>query len=89
MCKVQSHVGAYFFVYGLFIAVLQCFAWFCWDVRIGVTLAVQDIVDLRKFTADEFSQLHAVLMDLCKFLSGGCPQRPRVGKSRVTQVMSP
>lgn len=30
----------------------------------------QDIVNLRKFTADEFSQLHTVLMDLCKFLSG-------------------
>ncbi|CAK9026451.1 unnamed protein product [Durusdinium trenchii] len=31
---------------------------------------VKDIVNLRKFTADEFSQLHTVLMDLCKFLAG-------------------
>eukprot|EP00913_Durusdinium_trenchii_P007481 g7033.t1 len=30
----------------------------------------EDIVNLRKFTADEFSQLHTVLMDLCKFLAG-------------------
>lgn len=31
---------------------------------------VKDIVDLRKFTADEFSQLHTVLLDLCKFMAG-------------------
>ena len=37
---------------------------------VSLKLFLQDIVNLRKFTADEFSQLHAVLMDLCKFLSG-------------------
>mmetsp|Transcript_10197 Transcript_10197/g.22002 ORF Transcript_10197/g.22002 Transcript_10197/m.22002 type:complete len:577 (+) Transcript_10197:60-1790(+) len=31
---------------------------------------VKDIVNLRKFTADEFSQLHAVLLDVCRFLAG-------------------
>lgn len=30
---------------------------------------VKDIVDLRKFTSDEFSQLHEVLLDICKFLA--------------------
>ena len=29
---------------------------------------VKDIVDLRKFTAEEFSQLHDVLRELCLFL---------------------
>lgn len=29
---------------------------------------VQDIVDLRKFTADEFSHIHEVLNGICKFL---------------------
>lgn len=28
----------------------------------------QDIVDLRKFTADEFSHIHEVLNGICKFL---------------------
>ena len=32
---------------------------------------VKDIVNLRKFTADEFSQLHEVLNDMCRFLAGG------------------
>lgn len=27
-------------------------------------------MNLRKFTADEFSQLHNVLMDMCRFLAG-------------------
>ncbi|CAE7739523.1 unnamed protein product [Symbiodinium sp. CCMP2456] len=31
---------------------------------------VKDVVNLRKFTADEFSTLHAVLNDLCHFLAG-------------------
>ena len=31
---------------------------------------VKDIVDLRKFTAEEFSQLHDVLRELCVFLMG-------------------
>mmetsp|Transcript_3248 Transcript_3248/g.7679 ORF Transcript_3248/g.7679 Transcript_3248/m.7679 type:complete len:596 (+) Transcript_3248:69-1856(+) len=31
---------------------------------------VKDIVNLRKFTADEFSQLHTVLLDMCRFLTG-------------------
>lgn len=26
-------------------------------------------MDLRKFTADEFSQLHEALLDICKFLA--------------------
>lgn len=29
---------------------------------------VKDMVDLRKFTAEEFSHLHAVLLDICTFL---------------------
>lgn len=29
---------------------------------------VKDMVDLRKFTAEEFSNLHAVLLDICNFL---------------------
>lgn len=29
---------------------------------------VKDMVDLRKFTAEEFSRLHAVLLDICTFL---------------------
>jgi len=37
---------------------------------------VKDIVNLRKFTADEFSQLHNVLMDMIQFLAGqGMSQR--------------
>eukprot|EP00435_Cladocopium_sp_Y103_P025084 s16_g6.t1 len=37
---------------------------------------VKDIVNLRKFTADEFSQLHTVLLDMIRFLSGqGMSQR--------------
>lgn len=37
---------------------------------------VKDIVNLRKFTADEFSQLHTVLLDMIRFLAGqGMSQR--------------
>ncbi|CAJ1347844.1 unnamed protein product [Effrenium voratum] len=32
---------------------------------------VKDIVDLRKFTADEFSHIHEVLSGICKFLVAG------------------
>ena len=32
---------------------------------------VKDIVDLRKFTADEFSHIHEVLNGICKFLVAG------------------
>lgn len=32
---------------------------------------VKDIVDLRKFIADEFSQSHEILREICGFLSGG------------------
>ena len=30
---------------------------------------VKDMVDLRKFMAEEFSNLHAVLLDMCSYLS--------------------
>ena len=50
----------------------------------------EDIVNLRKFTADEFSQLHTVLMDLCKFLAGvqqhedgASPDRPVASLGKV------
>lgn len=53
---------------------------------------VKDIVNLRKFTADEFSQLHAVLMDLCKFLSGhGIPAMlaQQIGQLEIKSRSSP
>ncbi|CAJ1417754.1 unnamed protein product [Effrenium voratum] len=31
---------------------------------------VKDIIDLRKFTADEFSQMHDILKEICNFLVG-------------------
>mmetsp|Transcript_25488 Transcript_25488/g.35755 ORF Transcript_25488/g.35755 Transcript_25488/m.35755 type:complete len:187 (+) Transcript_25488:1-561(+) len=39
---------------------------------------VKDIVDLRKFTAEEFSQLHDVLRELCVFLMGQGPPKDNV-----------
>eukprot|EP00434_Breviolum_minutum_P033556 symbB.v1.2.029693.t1/scaffold3274.1/size59892/1 len=53
---------------------------------------VKDIVNLRKFTADEFSQLHTVLMDLCKFLSGhGIPAMlaQQIGRLEIKSKSSP
>lgn len=53
---------------------------------------VKDIVNLRKFTADEFSQLHTVLMDLCKFLSGhGIPAMlaQQIGQLEIKSRSSP
>lgn len=38
---------------------------------------VKDIVDLRKFIADEFSQSHEILREICGFLSGGQKIRPQ------------
>ncbi|CAL1142911.1 unnamed protein product [Cladocopium goreaui] len=49
---------------------------------------VKDIVDLRKFTSDEFSQLHEVLLDVCKFLASQGMQTGVVNaqKSRATRM---
>ncbi|CAE7601222.1 Cacna1h [Symbiodinium sp. CCMP2592] len=43
---------------------------------------VKDIVDLRKFTADEFSHIHDILSSLCKYVAASGPvsqtQRPSI-----------
>lgn len=47
---------------------------------------VKDIVDLRKFTSDEFSQLHEVLLDVCQFLASQGMQTGVAQKSRATRM---
>ncbi|CAJ1388363.1 unnamed protein product, partial [Effrenium voratum] len=47
---------------------------------------VKDIVNLRKFTADEFSHLHTVLMELCKFVAGqGMAKRLEVKAAKAAR----
>ena len=50
---------------------------------------VKDIVNLRKFTADEFSQLHNVLMDMCRFLAGqGMSERLAIASRDLNDEMN-
>mmetsp|Transcript_55068 Transcript_55068/g.103224 ORF Transcript_55068/g.103224 Transcript_55068/m.103224 type:complete len:146 (+) Transcript_55068:15-452(+) len=50
---------------------------------------VKDIVDLRKFTAEEFSQVHEVIKELANFLMGQgnfkAPSRPSSRATSKTQ----
>lgn len=49
---------------------------------------VKDIVDLRKFIGDEFSQVHEVMREVCSFLSGGQKIRPQSGRYSLTSNSS-
>lgn len=52
---------------------------------------VKDMVDLRKFTADEFSYIHEVLQGICKFLVAGQPQAapPAVAPHQRSSHLAP
>ncbi|CAJ1354880.1 unnamed protein product [Effrenium voratum] len=45
---------------------------------------VKDIIDLRKFTADEFSQMHDILKEICNFLVGQGFKPPPPSGSRFS-----